>query len=163
MNTLKILLAEEKDVPVILAFIKGLASHVNLLHEVVVAEKDLRETLFGPQRFAEVFIGYSENEPVAYVLFCYNYSTFLGKPGIYIEDLYVKPEFRGNGIGRAMLRHIAKVAKDRGCGKVEWYVTEWNPRAIKFYENLGANPLQGRIIYRLIDEALDTLANEEVL
>ena len=88
----------------ILAFIKELASHVNLLHEVVATEKDLRETLFGPQRFAEVFIGYSENEPVAYMLFCYKYSTFLGKPGIYIEDLYVKPDFRGNGIGRAYPR-----------------------------------------------------------
>lgn len=163
MNTLHILPATEDDAPILLSFIKGLAEHVNLLHEVVATEEDLRQALFGPNRPAEAFIAYLDEVPVGYMVVCQTMSTFLGKLRLFLEDLYVKPECRGNGVGRALLRHIAKIARERGCGKLEWHVAEWNPHAKKFYEDLGAHSLQGRHVYCLAGEALDSLAGEEVV
>lgn len=150
--------AAAADVPVILAFIKGLAAYEKLSHEVVATEESLRETLFGERSYAEVIIGYFEREPVGFALFFHNYSTFLGRPGIYLEDLFIKPEMRGNGFGRVMLTYVARLAHERGCGRFEWAVLDWNEPAIKFYESLGAKPLNEWIVNRVTGAALARLA-----
>ena len=124
--------ASEDDVPIILSFIKELAEYERLSHEVIATEDTLREGLFGERRFAEVVIGYYGNEPIGFALFFYNFSTFLSKPGIYLEDLYVKPEFRRRGYGRALLLYLARLAKERGCGRFEWSALDWNEPAINF-------------------------------
>lgn len=150
--------AREEDVPLILWFIKELARYERLLDEVVTTEEVLRESLFGERRVAEVVIGYHQGEPAAFALFFHNFSTFLGRPGIYLEDLFVKPEFRGRGYGRAMLSHLAKLTKQRNCGRLEWRVLDWNESAIKFYKNLGAIPMDEWTVFRVTGEALDKLA-----
>lgn len=147
-----------KDIPVILSFIQELAEYERLSHEVVVTEALLRETLFGENPSAEVVLGYFDEQPVAFAIFFHNYSTFLGRPGIYLEDLYVKPKMRGKGFGKAMLKYIAKLAKERQCGRLEWFVLNWNEPAIKFYEGLGAVPMNEWTVYRLTGAALDKLA-----
>lgn len=152
--------ATEDDVPLILSFIKELAEYERLADEVVATEELLRESLFGPHRVAEVVIGYYEDEPVGFAVFFHNFSTFLGRPGLYLEDLYVKPTHRGRGFGRAMLRHIAQIARERRCGRLEWAVLDWNEPAINFYKKLGAVPLDEWTVYRLTGEALDKLAGE---
>jgi len=152
--------ATEKDVPLILAFITELAEYERLRHEVVVTEKRLRETLFGERRFAEVVLAELEGEPVGFALFFHNYSTFLGKPGLYLEDLYVRPEARGRGVGRRLLTHLAAIAKERGCGRMEWSVLDWNEPAIGFYRSLGARPMDEWTVYRVTGEALEALALE---
>ena len=151
--------ASEDDVPIILSFIKELAEYERLSHEVIATEDTLRECLFGERRFAEVVIGYYGNEPVGFALFFYNFSTFLSKPGIYLEDLYVKPEFRRRGYGRALLLYLAKLAKERGCGRFEWSALDWNEPAINFYKNLGAVPMDEWTVYRVTGETLSRLAN----
>jgi GNAT superfamily N-acetyltransferase len=148
------------DVPVILSFIKKLAEYEKLSHLVVATEDGLRETLFGERRYAETVIAYYQNQPVGFALFFHNFSTFLGKPGIYLEDLFVDIEQRGKGFGKALLVHLAQLAKERGCGRFEWSVLDWNEPSIKFYESLGARPLNEWKTYRLIGEALDKLASE---
>ena len=150
--------AAEADVPLILQFIRELAHYERLLHEVVATEESLRETLFGARPYAEISLGYLADTPAALALYFHNYSTFLGRPGIYLEDLYVKEEFRGRGLGRAMLRHLARLALERGCGRLEWAVLDWNEPAIKFYERLGAVPMDEWTVYRVTGEALDRLA-----
>jgi GNAT superfamily N-acetyltransferase len=150
--------ATEADVPLILTFIRELADYERLSHEVVATEEMLRETLFGERRFAEVLLGYRGGSPAGFALFFHNFSTFLGRPGIYLEDLYVKPEFRGTGLGRAMLVHLARLARERGCGRLEWSVLDWNEPAIGFYKSLGASPVSGWTVYRVTGEALDELA-----
>ncbi len=150
--------ATEADVPLILSFIRELAEYERLSHELVVTEEALRESLFGERRFAEVVLGYLGVDPAGFALFFHNFSTFLGKPGIYLEDLYVKPEFRGAGIGRALLVHLAKLARERGCGRLEWSVLDWNEPAIGFYRGIGASPVGGWTVYRLTGEALEELA-----
>ena len=151
--------ASEDDVPIILSFIKELAEYERLSHEVIATEDTLRECLFGERRFAEVVIGYYGNDPVGFALFFYNFSTFLSKPGIYLEDLYVKPEFRRRGYGRALLLYLAKLAKERGCGRFEWSALDWNEPAINFYKNLGAVPMDEWTVYRVTGETLSRLAN----
>ena len=153
-------LAVEQDVPLILSFIKGLAEYERLSHEVTATEELLRDTLFTGRRVAEVLIGEDEGTPVGFALFFHNYSTFLGRPGIYLEDLYVKPEVRGRGFGKVLLTYLAKLAADRGCGRVEWAVLDWNEPAIRFYQKLGAEAMDGWTVHRLTGDALDRLAEE---
>ena len=161
MPELEIRVATEADVPEILRFIKELAEFERLSHEVSATEETLRETLFGERRVAEVLIGHQEGEPVGFAFFFHNFSTFLGKPGIYLEDLFVRPKFRGAGIGRALLVHLAKLARERDCGRLEWSVLDWNEPAIGFYETLGAVPMDEWTVYRLTGDALEELAAEE--
>lgn len=158
MPTLEIRIATEDDVPLILSFIKELAEYENLSHEVYATEDLLREYLFGERRGAEVVIGHHGEDPAGFALFFHNFSTFLGRPGIYLEDLYVTPELRGKGVGRALLTYLAKLAKERNCGRLEWSVLDWNEPAIKLYESIGAVPMDEWTVYRLTGEALDGLA-----
>jgi len=155
----KIRFAEEKDVPLILLFIKELALYENLLDEVVATEEILRDSLF-VRRKAEVVIGEYENEPVGFALFFHNFSTFLGKPGIYLEDLYITPEMRGKGLGTVMLSFLAKLAVERDCGRLEWWCLDWNEPSIKFYKHIGARSMDDFTVYRVCDQALTELANE---
>ena len=152
--------ATKADVPVILSFIKKLADYERLSHEVVATEKLLIETLFGRRRTAEVALGYFKREPVGFVLFFHNFSTFLGRPGIYIEDLFVDEAFRRRGFGGALLRHVAKLAKQRNCGRLEWSVLDWNEPAINFYRKLGALPMSEWTVFRVTGEKLTKLAGE---
>jgi len=152
--------ATVEDVPLILNFIRELADYEKLLHEVVATEETLCETLFGNRRVAEVVIGYLDGHPVSFALFFHNFSTFLGRPGIYLEDLFVKPEMRGKGIGKMMLAFLAKLAKDRGCGRLEWWVLDWNESAIKFYRSIGAISMDEWTVHRVTGDALDELAGQ---
>ena len=153
--------ATKKDVPVILAFIKKLSDYERLSHEFVATEALLQRTLFGQRRTAEVAIGYFKNEPVGFVLFFHNFSTFLGRPGIYIEDLFVEEPYRRRGFGGALLAHIAKLAAARDCGRLEWSVLDWNEPAINFYKKLGAVPMKEWTVFRLTGENLSRLAVRE--
>jgi GNAT superfamily N-acetyltransferase len=150
--------ATEDDVPIILSLIRELAEYERLSHEVVATEGLLRESLFGERRGAEVLIACCKGAPAGFALFFHSFSTFLGRPGIYLEDLYVKPEFRGRGIGRALLTHLARLAEERGCGRLEWAVLDWNEPAIKLYKSIGAVPMDEWTVYRVTGEALETLA-----
>jgi GNAT superfamily N-acetyltransferase len=150
--------ASEEDVPLILSFVKELAGYERLLHEVSATEDLLRFHLFGERRGAEVLIGQHANEPAGFALFFHNFSTFLGRPGIYLEDLYVRPEFRGNGIGRAMLVYLAGLAKERDCGRLEWSVLDWNEPAIRLYRGIGAISMDDWTVYRVAGEDLNELA-----
>jgi GNAT superfamily N-acetyltransferase len=156
----KIVPAREADVPIILRFIRELAEYEKLLDVVIATEDSLRRTLFGERPFAEVLLGYYDDQPVAFALFFHNYSTFLSKPGIYLEDLYVKPEMRGKGFGKALLKHLAKIATQRGCGRFEWSVLDWNAPSIAFYKALGAVPMDEWTVFRVTGAALDALAAE---
>jgi len=150
--------ATKDDVPVILSFIKKLADYERLSHEVVATEAVLRESLFGRRRTAELALGYFKREPVGFVLFFHNYSTFLGQPGIYIEDLFVDEAFRRRGFGRALLTYVARLAKERRCGRLEWSVLDWNEPAINFYKKLGATPMTEWTVHRVTGESLRKLA-----
>ncbi|HEV8432333.1 MAG TPA: GNAT family N-acetyltransferase [Thermoanaerobaculia bacterium] len=158
MSELEIRTATEADVPLILQFIRDLAEYERSAHEVAATEELLRTTLFGNPRFAEVLIGEDSGEPVAFALFFHNYSTWTGKPGLYLEDLYVKPEARRNGHGRTMLSRLAAIAKERNCARFEWAVLDWNTPAIDFYRSLGAVPMSEWRVMRVSGEALDALA-----
>jgi ribosomal protein S18 acetylase RimI-like enzyme len=153
--------ATKKDVPVILKFIQKLADYERLSHEVVASEELLRRTLFGQRRTAEVAIGYFNGNPVGFVLFFHNFSTFLGRPGIYIEDLFVDEAFRRRGFGGALLRHVAKLAAARECGRLEWSVLDWNEPAINFYRKLGAVPMKEWTVFRITGNDLQQLAGRE--
>lgn len=142
------------DVPLILELIRGLAEYEKLSQEVVATEATLRQTLFGATPAAQVVIAEVEGRPAGFALYFFNYSTFLAKPGLYLEDLFVKPEFRGAGTGKALLLHLAKIANARGCGRMEWSVLDWNEPAIRFYEALGARRLKEWQICRLTGPAL---------
>ena len=152
--------ATKSDVPVILSFIKKLAAYERLSHEVVATEELLLESLYGRRRTAEVAIGYFKGEPVGFVLFFHNFSTFLGRPGIYIEDLFVDERFRRRGFGGALLRHVAKVARQRNCGRLEWSVLDWNQSAIHFYRKLGGLPMSEWTVFRVSGEDLTKLTGE---
>lgn len=149
--------AEAKDVALILEFIKELAIYEKMLAEVVATEEVLLESLF-ERNMAEVIIGEYKEKPVAFALFFHNFSTFLGKPGIYLEDLYVRPEMRGKGIGNTMLSFLAKLAVQRNCGRLEWSCLDWNEPSIQFYKHIGAVPMDDWTVYRVQDEKLETLA-----
>jgi len=146
--------ATEADVPLILSFIKGLAEYERLSQQVVATEESLRENLFGKKGYAEVVIAKYDGTPAGFALFFHNFSTFLGKPGIYLEDLFVLPEFRKKGIGKALFRYVARLAVERKSGRYEWAVLDWNEPAIKFYEKMGAKCLDDWKIFRLTEEAL---------
>lgn len=152
--------ATENDVPTILTLIKDLAEYEHLSHEVEATEEDIHRSLFADRPVAEVLIGEHAGTAVSYALFFYNFSTFLCKPGIYLEDLYVKPAYRNNGFGRRMLAHIARLAKERNCARFEWSVLDWNEPAIRTYDRLNARPMKEWILYRLTGKALDQLAQE---
>jgi GNAT superfamily N-acetyltransferase len=153
--------ATKADVPVILSFIKKLADYERLSHEVTATEKTLRETLFGRRHAAEVAIGYFKRQPVCFVIFFHNYSTFLGLPGIYIEDLFVDEAFRRRGFGNALLRYVAEVAIERQCGRLEWSVLDWNEPAVNFYKKIGAVPMHEWTVFRLTGENLARFAVSE--
>lgn len=159
VKNFKIRFAEEKDLTLILIFIKELALYENLLDEVVATEEILRDSLF-VRRKAEVIIGEYEDRPVGFALFFHNFSTFLGKPGIYLEDLYVRPVMRGKGLGKTMLSFLAKLALERDCGRLEWWCLDWNEPSIKFYKHLGAKSMDDFTVYRVCDKALTELASE---
>ncbi len=149
--------ASEGDVPLILSLIRELAEYEKLSHEVVATEDTLRESLFGERRYAEVLIAECDGEAAGFALFFHNFSTFLGKPGIYLEDVYVRPESRGTGIGRQMLVKLAHLALERGCGRLEWSVLDWNEPSIGFYRQLGAVAMDDWTIYRVSGHALRKL------
>jgi GNAT superfamily N-acetyltransferase len=161
MSRLRILPATELDVPAILDLIRALAEYEKLSHLVTANEERLRETLFGVKPAAEVLLAHWDRECAGFAVFFANYSTFLAQPGLYLEDLYVKPHLRGNGIGLALLRRLARIATERGCGRLEWEVLDWNHLAIQFYKKLGAVPMDEWTKYRLVGEALKRLALSE--
>jgi GNAT superfamily N-acetyltransferase len=160
-SNIRIKLATEKDIPILLAFIRGLAEYEQLLDEVIATEERLHQTLFGARRFAEAIIAYEADSPAGFALFFHNYSTFLAKPGIYLEDLFVQPTARGKGIGRKLLAYLARLAKERNCGRLEWAVLNWNERAIHFYKEMEARPMNEWIVFRLAGDSLEKLATEE--
>lgn len=149
--------ATENDVPLILQLIRELAEFEHLSHEVTATEQNLREHLFGARPYAEVLIASLEDQPVGFALFFHNYSTFLSKPGIYLEDLYVRESCRGHGVGTALLQAVRQLAVERGCGRFEWSVLNWNQRAIEFYEKMGAKRMSEWTICRLTGQALSRL------
>jgi len=151
--------AIELDVPLVASLIRELAEYEQLVHEVRMTEDRLGSALFGPHRYAEVAIAEDgTGEPLGFALFFHSFSTFLGLPGIYLEDLFVRPAHRGLGVGRALLQHLARVARQRGCGRLEWSVLDWNEPAIGFYRRLGARANDGWTVYRLDGDALEQLA-----
>ena len=158
IDDFEILPASKKDIPLILDFIKALAKYEKLLHEVVTTEKDLEKYLFSEEKVAEVVIGYYKTEAVGFALYFHNFSTFVGKPGIYLEDLYVHEKFRGKGFGKKLLTYLAKLAVKRNCGRLEWAVLDWNEPSINFYKSLGANIMKEWLINRVAGEELDKLA-----
>jgi GNAT superfamily N-acetyltransferase len=158
-DRLRIVPATKSDIPLILALIKELGEYERLAHEVVATEEILTETLFGDRPYAEVIIAYFDNEPVGYALYFHSFSTFLGRPGLYLEDVYVRPSLRGKGIGKALLATLARIAVDRKCGRLEWAVLNWNEPAIGFYKSLGAKPMDAWTVYRMTDEPLAQLAS----
>ena len=151
-NKFLIRTANENDVPAIFALIKELAEFEKLADQVNTTENELRKTLFGEDRFVEILLAEFNGEIVGQALFFKNFSTFLGKPGIYLEDLYVKPEMRGKGIGKMLLDKIISIAKERNYGRVEWSVLDWNESAIDFYKKIGAKPLDDWTIFRLTSD-----------
>lgn len=154
---LEIRQAKEEDIPMILNFIKELAEYEKLPHEVVATEDILRHSLFGERKYAEAIIGYINQQPVTFAIYFHNFSTFIGRPGLYLEDLYVKPEARKLGIGTKMFSYLAKIAKERNCGRFEWWVLDWNEKAIGFYKKLGAIAMDEWTVYRLTEEHIDKL------
>ncbi len=157
-GTLRIERATERDVPLILRLIKELAEYERKSDDVIASEEGLRRTLFGAHPAAEVVVGYAGAEPAGFALFFHNYSTFLGKPGLYLEDLFAVPKFRGRGYGKALLVHLAKLAVERDCGRFEWSVLDWNEPAIGSYKKLGATPMDAWKIMRVTGDALHRLA-----
>jgi GNAT superfamily N-acetyltransferase len=156
--TVRIEKAAEPDIPLILGFIRKLAEYERKSHEVVATEEGLREALFGPRPIVEVLIAFSGGQPVGFALYFLTFSTFRGRPGLFLEDLFVEPAYRGQKIGTALLAALAKVARERGCFRLEWWVLKWNQPAIDFYKRLGAAEIDEWGIYRLAGEALSKLA-----
>jgi GNAT superfamily N-acetyltransferase len=150
--------ARKGDAALILGLIRELAAYEKLSHEVVATEQDIETQLFGSQPHAEALIAEYAGRAVGFALFFHNFSTFLGRPGLYLEDLFVKPEFRGKGFGKKLLAHLAQLALQRGCGRFEWAVLDWNTPAIRFYESLGAKIIDEWKINRMTGEALRKLA-----
>jgi GNAT superfamily N-acetyltransferase len=152
--------ATERDVPLVLRLIRGLAEYERMTDMVVATESMLRDSLFGPKPAAEVVIAYVGGEPTGFALWFHNYSTFLGRRGLYLEDLFVLPAWRGRGIGRRLLAHLAGLAVERGCGRMEWTVLGWNDGAIRFYQGLGAKLMDDWKLCRVTGDALTTLCAE---
>ena len=157
MADIRIAAATEADTPAILEMIQGLAEYEKLAHVCSATEEQLQRTLFGEPSAAEVLMAYRDGEAIGFALFFPNYSTFRAQPGIYLEDLFVKPHARGHGAGLALFRALAKLAVERGCGRVEWSVLDWNEPSIQFYRKLGAVPMEEWTMFRLTGEALEKL------
>lgn len=159
MNNCLIRFATEEDIPFINGCIYLLADYEKLTQEVHIDEETIRRDIF-EKKYAEVLIAEQDSERAGFALFFHNYSTFAGKPGIYLEDLYVLEDFRGQGCGNRLLEELARVAIERGCGRMEWSVLDWNEPAIRFYQSLGAGPVKGWTVYRLTGAALSELAEK---
>ncbi|EUJ47081.1 GNAT family N-acetyltransferase [Listeria riparia] len=159
MGELQFRFAAEGDVPLVLRFIKELAEFEGMLDQVVATEEALHKWLFEKEK-AEVLIGEYDGESVGFALFFHNFSTFLGRSGIYLEDLYVQPNVRGKGFGKAFLKRLAEIAVERGCGRLEWWCLDWNKPSIDFYLKMGAEPMEDWTVYRIAGETLTKLANE---
>lgn len=151
-SKIKIRSAVEEDIPLIFTLIKELAEYEKLLHEVSANESLLKEVMFGERKYAEVIIAEYENQTAGQAIFFHNFSTFKASPGIYLEDLYVRPAYRGKGIGKKLLEEVISIAKQRKCKRVEWVVLDWNKSAIDFYKSLGADPMNDWIVFRLTDD-----------
>jgi len=150
--------ATEQDLPLILRFIQELADYEKLGHEVTATEAGLFDTLFGPDRVAYAVIAEAGDEPAGFAIYFISFSTFLAKPGLYLEDLYVRPEWRSKGLGRQLLAHLARIAVDRGFGRMEWSVLNWNEMALRVYRAAGATPLSDWTVQRLTGESLQAMA-----
>jgi len=157
-DSLKIRPATEADVPLLLEFIRAIAEYEKLLDQVTATEEGVRESLFGPRPAAEAVFGEWRGEPAAYAVYFHNFSTFTGRAGLYLEDLFVKPEYRQRGIGQRMLAHIAALAAERGCPRLEWVALDWNETAINFYETLGANQMSDWRLFRMTGNLIAQLA-----
>ena len=153
--------ATADDAALLMRFVRELATYEKAEHEVLATEEDLRRDIFGPDSRIEALICESEGKPIGHAIFFMNYSTWLGKYGIFLEELYITPECRGRGAGKALLKHVAKIAVSRGCGRFEWNVLDWNEPAIRFYESLGAKPLSEWVGYRLTGPALAALGGRD--
>jgi GNAT superfamily N-acetyltransferase len=160
MKTFRIRRATPADVPIILELIRDLATYERAPSEVTATEGRLLQVLFGEKPVAEVLLASEGEAPVGFAVFFHNFSTWLGRPGLYLEDLFIRPEHRGKGYGRALLVDLAKIARDRGCGRMEWAVLDWNEPAIEFYKKLGARPLDDWKIFRLTGEGIARLAKQ---
>lgn len=160
-HELKLRFAGVEDVGLVLGYIRELAACEHLAHEVEADEALLRETLFGERQVAEVLLAERGGEPAGFALFFHSFSTFVGRPGLYLEDLYVPPAHRGAGVGKALLKALAEIARERRCGRIEWSVLDWNAPAIGFYHALGASPQDEWTTFRLSGAALDALADGE--
>lgn len=160
MSNVKYRNAEKHESGLVLEFIKELAEYEKLAHEVVATEADISESLFGENPKAFCVFSEMDSEVVGFALCFYNYSTFQGKPGIYLEDLYVREENRGQGIGKGFFKYLAQRAVDENCGRIQWWVLDWNEPSIKFYESLGAKPMNEWITYRLEGDSIKKLADE---
>ena len=157
MDKLQFRFAEEKDIALILRFIKDLAEYEKMLNEVVATEELLNEWIFEKNK-AEVIFVLEDNKEVGFALFFHNFSTFLGRSGIYLEDLYVKPEYRGKGYGKGLLKKLAQIAVERGCGRLEWWCLDWNKPSIDFYLSLDAEPMEDWTVYRIAGDTLKSMA-----
>src|SRR5437667_4328090 len=151
--------AQVQDVPIILDLIRDLATYERAPDQVTATGEQLVDVLFGERPAAEVLLAFEGQSPVGFAVFFYNFSTWLGRPGLYLEDLFVRPEKRGKGYGRALLIELAKIGRDRGCGRMEWAVLDWNGPAIKFYRSLGAKPMHEWTVFRLTREEIGKLAS----
>jgi GNAT superfamily N-acetyltransferase len=159
MTNFEIRTTTEADVPVILSLIRELAEYEREPNAVVATEAGLRDVLFGTKRSAEVLLAFENGEAVGFAVYFFNFSTWLGRPGLYLEDLFVRPAVRGKGLGRALLERLAQIAKERGCGRMEWAVLDWNDPAIQFYRKLGAEPMNEWTVFRLTADGIAKLAD----
>src|ERR1700737_522691 len=162
LQTLEIRPARASDVPVILQLIRDLATYERAPNEVTATEKGLTEVLCGEKPAAEVLLAFENETAAGFAVFFHNFSTWLGRPGLYLEDLFVRPEHRGKGYGRALLIELAKIARDRGCGRMEWAVLDWTEPAIQFYRKLGAKPMDEWTVFRLTGDGIAKLADSSL-
>ena len=158
-SNISIRFATDADSELILDFIRALADYEKLSHEVTATSDDIRASMFGERAFAECLLAFDAEEPLGFALFYHSYSTFLGKPGLYLEDLFVKPEARGRGVGKMLLQRLAGLCMKRGLARLEWWVLDWNKPAIDFYDSLDAEAMDDWTVYRLSGSALERLAN----
>jgi GNAT superfamily N-acetyltransferase len=156
--SLRIESATPQDLPAIVNLVKQLAQYERLAHAMVASEDDFRQALFGPDRHAHAMVAFWDDAPVGLALYFRTFSTFLGRSGIYLEDIFVEPEYRGRGIGKALLQRLARIAKEQNCGRMEWSVLTWNQPSIDFYHKLGAVTLEEWRVFRLTGDALEALA-----
>jgi GNAT superfamily N-acetyltransferase len=160
-QALQIRPATEEDVALVLSFVRKLAEYGDLSDEVSATEQDIRAALFGPRPLAEAVLAYVGSEPVGFAIYLATFSSFLGRPGMYVEDVFVEMPYRRMGVGKALLVHLAKLGRERGCGRLEWSVLNWNERAMEFYQELGAIPMDEWTTFRLEGEVLNRLASQE--